>query len=412
MNNELIAILDYLERDRGLDREVLTQLIEESLVSAARRAVGPATDLRVHLDPKTGDIAAIAKMEVVKRVDYPEREIDLRQARAKHPDAAIGDELDWEVTPQNFGRIAAQTAKQSIMQRLRQAEKSQIQEEYKTQIGTLLNGSVTQFDRGEIIVSFGRAEGLLTYRERAPQEEFQVGDHISCVLTDVNSNRHGPVLIVSRSSPLLVTRLFEREVAEIDEGIVEIKGVAREPGYRSKIAVHSNDSSVDPVGACVGMRGSRVKAVVRELNGEKVDIIRWDPDVSKYITNAVQPAEIKALEIDEETKRVRLIVNQDQLSLAIGKRGQNARLTAKLTGWKIDIQKSEDQKEIDFAAKVKEAVKHLAELPEISEELAGKLVNNGFISVDGLKAAEVSDIAAIDGIDEDEAKKIKDAVSE
>jgi len=410
MNNELLAILDYLERDRGLDKDILTKVIEESLVTAARKAVGPANELRVHLDPKTGDIQALAKLEVVERVEHPDKEIDIKEALTKIPDVQIGDELDWEVTPKNFGRIAAQTAKQGIMQRLRQAEKTQIRENYLDRISDILYGSIARFEKGDIIINFGRAEGVLCQDGRVPNEDYQIGDHICCVLTEVNMHRQGPILVVSRSVPDLVKKLFEREVAETHESIVEIKGVAREPGYRSKIAVNSKDPNVDPVGACVGVRGSRVKTIVRELNGEKVDIVRWDEDVSKFIANALQPAEIKFLEIEEDERKVNIIVDKDQLSLAIGKRGQNARLTAKLTGWKIDIKRSEDKKESDFEEKIKNAIEHLAEVPGLSHELAEKLVSNGFLSTEGIQEADESDIAAIEGIDTETAQKIKQAI--
>ena len=410
MNNELLSILDYLEKDRGLDKDVLTKVIEESLVSAARKAIGPANQLRVHLDPKTGDIYALAKLQVVERVESPEKEIDIKQVLTKVPDAQIGDELDWEVTPKNFGRIAAQTAKQGILQRLRQAEKCRIREDFVDRVGDMLYGSIVRYEKSDIIINFGRAEGVLSQNGRVHNEDYQVGDHICCILSEVNMHRHGPVLSVSRSAPELVEKLFLREVAETSENIVEIRAVAREPGYRSKIAVFSKDSNIDPVGACVGIRGSRVKTIVRELNGEKVDIIRWDPDISKFIANALQPAEIKSLTIDEENKKVNIVVEKDQLSLAIGKRGQNARLTAKLTGWKIDIQRSEDKKENEFEEKIKQAVSSLSSLPGISEDLATILVNNGFLSVDGIKAADESDIAAIENIDEKLARKIKESV--
>ena len=410
MNNELLAILDYLERDRGLDKDVLTKVIEESLVTAARKAIGPANQLRVHLDPKTGDINALAKLQVVERVVHPEKEIELKEAQAKVPTAQIGDELDWEVTPKNFGRIAAQTAKQGILQRLRQAEKTQIRENYLDRIGEVLYGSIARFEKGDIVINFGRAEGVLCQDGRVPNEDYQIGDHICCILTEVNMHRQGPILVVSRSVPELVKILFEREVAETHENIVEIKGVAREPGYRSKIAVFSKDPNVDPVGACVGVRGSRVKTIVRELNGEKVDIVRWDTDISKFIANALQPAEIKSLEIDEDEKKVNIVVDKDQLSLAIGKRGQNARLTAKLTGWKIDIKRSEDKKESNFEEKIQQAINSLAELPNLSTELAEKLVSHGFLTIEGIREADGSDIAEIEGIDIETAQKIKQAV--
>ncbi len=410
MNNELVAVLDYLERDRGLDREVLTNLIEESLVCAARKAIGPVNELRVHLDSKTGDIQAIAKLEIVKQVNNPEKEIEFDRVIKENPEARIGDEMDWEVTPSNFGRIAARTAKQTILQRLKEAEKDSIRKDFLDKIGDILHGSISRFEKGEIIISFGRAEGGLRQKDKVANEDYRIGDHISCILTSVNMSPHGPLLTVSRSTPKLIQCLFEREVAEIAENIVEIKAVAREPGYRSKIAVFSKEANVDPVGACVGIRGSRVKNIVRELNGEKVDIIRWNEDVNTFITNALQPAEIKSLVMNEDEKMMTIIVEPDQLSLAIGKRGQNARLTAKLTGWKIDIKKIEDKKEPDFEEKISQAIIALAELPNISREVAEKLVRNGFLSAEGLKAAEESDLTAIEGIDEAAAMEIKKAV--
>lgn len=409
MNNELISILDYLERDRGLDRAVLTKVIEEALESAARKAVGPANELRVRLNPQTGEISAIAKLRVVERVVDPHEEIALEKARLKQADVKLGDEIEWEVTPRNFGRIAAQTAKQGIMQRLRQAEKDRVRDEYSERIGEVLYGGITRFEKGDIIINLGRAEAVLRYPDRVPTEDYLIGDHTCCVLTEVNPDRQGPILVVSRSHPNLVRSLFEREVAEISENIVEIKAVAREPGYRSKIAVHSNDPRVDPVGACVGVRGARVKNIVRELNGEKVDIVRWDPDIRTFVANALQPAKIKYLKVDEENRSVIAMVDDDQLSLAIGKRGQNARLSVKLTGWKIDIQKEEDGAEKQFEEKVRQAITALAEVPGISEDYAEKLVKNGFLSKEGIAAAEASDIAEVEGIDEATANAIKAA---
>lgn len=413
MNNELVAVLDYLERDRGLDREVLVQVIEEALVSAARKAVGPANDLKVHLDPKTGDLQATATLTVVTKVEHPDSEIALEKARTRHPEAQLDDEVLWEVTPSNFGRIAAQAAKQGIMQRLRQAEKSRVEDDFKDRIGEVLYGVVTRYEQRDVIIDFGgRAEGVLRRDQRVPTEDYQNGDHVCCLLTDVNASRPGPILMVSRTHPDLVRRLFEREVGEIADGIVEIKGVAREAGFRTKIAVHSNDSKVDPVGACVGIRGSRVKTIVRELSGEKVDIVRWDPHLETYIANALQPAKLKSMSIDEEKKQVKILVDADQLSLAIGKKGQNARLTHKLTGMKIDIKKLEEKKEISLEERIHQAAEALASLPNISADLAELLVQNGFLSADGLRAATLEDLTAIDGIDEEAARTIITSVAE
>ncbi len=405
MNNDLLAVLDYLERDRGLEREVITRVIEEALESAAKKSMGP-NDLKVSLNPKTGDITATATVTVVEEVDDPETEMSAADARAKVPDAKVGDSIEIDIPPQDLGRIVAQTTRQGIFQRLRQVEKELVREEYRDRVGEVLYGVVTRFEKGDVVVDFSGHEGILPHGERIPTEDYQVGDHVACVLIEINDDRPGPVLRVSRAHETLVRELFAREVTEIAEGIVEIKAVAREPGYRSKIAVHSNDAKVDPVGACVGIRGSRVKAIVRELSGEKVDIVRWDDDVKSYIAKALQPAEIKDLTIDEESNQVTIWVDPDQLSLAIGKRGQNARLTAKLTGWKIDIKKIEVEEEITFEEKVNRMTAALVETLEISEDAAKLLVDNGFLTIEGIRAADKSDLMAIDGIDEDTADQV------
>lgn len=409
MNSELVAMLDYLERDRGLDREVLVQVIEEALEGAAKKAVGPANELRVHLNQNTGEIQAISRLKVVEQVTEPHNEISLHAARMKHPNVTIGETIDWEVTPKNFGRIAAQTAKQGILHRLKQAEKERVNEDYSNRIGEIMHGTITRFDKGDIIINFGRTEAVLPYSERVSSEDYQEGDHICCVLRQVNPERQGPILVVSRSHPSLVQRLFEREVAEISEKIVEIKAVAREPGFRSKIAVTSADPNVDPVGACVGLRGARVKAIVRELEGEKVDIVPWDADIRVFVTNAMQPAKIKSLDIDEDRHQIIAWVDQDQLPLAIGKRGQNARLAVKLTGWKIDIREvTAEPKEADnFQQKVKDAVEQLAGVPGIDQETATQLVGAGFLTLEGIIAAEETDLAGIEGIDAEAAAHIK-----
>ena len=413
MNSELIAVLEYLENERGIKRDTLLALVEESLVSAARKALGPVNELRVNIDPATGDIRAWAQLTAVERATDPASEISLSKARRQHPDAKIGDVLDWEVTPTNFGRIAAQTAKQTIMFRLRQAEKSRICEEFQALRNQLLTGVVRRVERGDVYIDFTRAEGVMRYAERIPGEDYQPGDHITAMLVEINADRPGPSLYVSRANPDLVRRLFEREVSEIAEGLVEIKLAAREAGYRTKIAVASNEPRVDPVGACVGLRGNRVKTVVRELGGEKVDIIRWDADVRTFVGNALQPAKLANVQLDEEQHAVRVNVPEDQLSLAIGRKGQNARLAAKLTGWRIDINKFEKEPlELDFEDRVQRAVDALARLEAIGEEAAKQLVANGFISLEGILAAEPGDIAVLDGLDEERARQIIAAARE
>jgi N utilization substance protein A len=299
------------------------------------------------------------------------------------------------------------------MQRLRQAEKEQVCEEFSDRMLDLVSGVVVRVERGEVYVDLMRAEAVMTYNERIPGEEYQPGDHFTGVLLRVNADQPGPSLYLSRSNPALVSRLFEREVSEISEGLVEIKAVAREPGYRSKVAVHSKDSSVDPVGACVGLRGTRVKTIVRELGGEKVDIIRWDENIKTFVANALQPAKLAHVTIDEENHEVHIDAPEDQLSLAIGKKGQNARLAAKLTGWRVDIRKLTTPEEAEFESKVQNAIKSLVEqLPMLSAEDAKGLVSSGFLSVEGLVEADASDLTGIENIDEDRAQEILAAARE
>ena len=409
MNGDLLAIIDYLQRDRGLDRDIIIRVIEEAIESAARKALG-SNKLEVKLNPKSGDISAVAQMTAVETVTDYENEIKLRKAKEKFPDAKEGDLIDWEISPEELGRIVAQTTRQGIFQRLRKVEKDLIREDYKERIGEILHGSVTRFEKGDVVIDFGDAEGLMRHKERIPTEEYQVGDPISCLLVDVNMNKPGPVLVVSRAHDNFLRRLFERESTEISENIVTIKSVAREPGYRAKIAVVSKDSQVDPVGACVGVRGNRVKTIVRELNGEKVDIIRWDQDISKFVSNALQPAEIMSITVDEEAHQVNILVDKDQLSLAIGKRGQNARLTHRLTGWKVDIKK-EEQVTTTIEDRIKQVTNDLASKLNVPFDIADKLVSNGYISLEGIKAVSANEISEIDGIDEATAKQIIEAVS-
>lgn len=407
MNSELLSVLDYLQNERHIDRETLFELVEESLLSAARRAIGPANDLRVKIDPKTGDIQAWAKLRVVERVVDSSSEIALDRALVKHPGTELDDEIEWEVTPRNFGRIAAQNAKQTMMFRLRQAEKAHICEEYESKLMTLVSGVVGRVDRGDVFVEVPGAEAVMPHNAKIPGEDYQPGDHFTGLLVNINSEGAGPSLILSRTHPQLVSCLFEREVTEIAEGIVEIMAVAREPGYRTKLAVRAKSAGVDPVGACVGLRGSRVKTVIRELAGEKVDIIRWDEEIRAFVTNALQPAKLASAHVDEEEHVIHVIVPDDQLSLAIGKKGQNARLAAKLTGWRIDIGKMERPEELEYADKLQRAVEGLMkQLPGVSQELAGKLVGSGFLSAEGILAAEPEDLAAIDGIDLASAEQI------
>ena len=411
MNADFLAVLEYWEKEKGISRDVLTSAVQEALLSDAKKAVGPARELRVAIEPKTGDIRAFAKLVVSEKVVSRHDQITVFDARRIKPDAQIGEEIEIEVTPTGFGRIAAQYAKQALMQQIRRAEKALIFTEFKDRVGDIISGTVRRFDRSDVIVDLGKYEALLPNRERVPTEEYQVGERIRCYVKAVEQGAHGPEIILSRADPRFVIKLFQLEVSEISDGTIEIKGIAREPGFRTKLAVWTRDEKVDPVGACVGLRGQRVKNIVRELNNEKVDIIRWSPNVREFITNALSPAKLKNFEVDEARKRVRIITSEDQLSLAIGKRGQNARLTSKLTGWQVDIE-AEHVVTKGFEEKVAEAVDALAAIPGILRAQAEVLVNNGLRRLEELLQADESDLAGIPEIGDQAAVILKAARDE
>ena len=406
MNAEFIAMLEHLERERGIKRDVLIEAVETALVSAAKKAVEAGRDLRVEIDRKSGNIRAFAKLVVVERVQNKHDEISLTIARKVKPDAQLGEEVEIEVTPKELGRIAAQTAKQAIMQRLRAAERDIIMDEYRDRAGDIVTGTVRRFERSDVIVDLGKAEAILPNRERVQTEEYAIGDRIRAYVIAVENGIRGPQIILSRSHPNFVRRLFETEVAEIADRTVEIKGIAREPGYRTKVAVWSANEKVDPVGACVGMKGSRVKNIVRELNNEKVDIIRWSPDLCEFAQEALKPAKIKSVTIDEAGRRILIKVDEDQLSLAIGKRGQNVRLTDKLTGYKTVIERDETAKE-EFEGKKGAAAHSMAEVLGLTEDETAALVGAGMNSVEVIATgAEASDIATILACDEEKAARV------
>jgi transcription termination/antitermination protein NusA len=394
MNAEFLAVLEFWEREKGINRDVLVGAVQDALLSAAKKAVGPARELRVAIDQKNGDIRAFAKLIVSDKVISRHDQISVFDAHRIKADAQVGDELEVEVTPVGFGRIAAQYAKQALMTHIRRAEKALIFTEFKDRVGDIISGTVRRFDRSDVLVDLGKYEALLPNRERVPTEEYQIGERIRCYVKAVEQGPHGPEIILSRGDPRFVLKLFQLEVSEINDGTIEIKGIAREPGFRTKLAVWTRDDKVDPVGACVGLRGQRVKNIVRELNNEKVDIIRWDPNVRAFITNALNPAKLKSFEIDEANKRAKIIVSEDQLSLAIGKRGQNARLTSKLTGWQVDIE-AEVVVTKGFEEKVAEAVDSLAAIPGITRDQADVLVHHGLTRLEDLLQADLSDLAGI-----------------
>ncbi|MCG0275034.1 MAG: transcription termination factor NusA [Thermosediminibacteraceae bacterium] len=337
MNIEFIEALDQIEKEKGISKEILLEAIEAALVSAYKKNYGTAQNVKINIDRATGEVKVFSQKTVKEDVKDPLLEISLVEAKKINPLAKLGDIISIEVTPQKFGRIAAQTAKQVVMQRIKEAERNIIYEEFAGRETDLVTGTVQRFDKKNVIIDLGKTEAILPPNEQIPNETYTQGERIKVYILEVKKTTKGPVITVSRSHPGLVKRLFELEVPEIYEGIVEIKGIAREAGSRTKIAVYSKDENVDPVGACVGPKGARVQAVVEELKGEKIDIIKWSKNIAEYISNALSPAKVLSVDVDEENKIARVLVPEHQLSLAIGKEGQNARLAAKLTGWKIDI---------------------------------------------------------------------------
>jgi len=375
---ELKAVVEYMESERGVERELIIRAIESALQSVSEKdGLEEEEGRRIEIDRKT------FKLKVFQR---------------------LTDGSEIESTPRPLGRIAAQTAKQVIMQKIRSAEKDIILEEYKDRIGEIITGTVVRFDRSDVVIELEHGEAIMPSKERVPTEEYETGERVRALIMEVRDRERGPEIILSRSHPDFVRCLFELEVSEISDGTMEVMGIAREAGFRSKVAVISHDERVDPVGACVGMRGMRVRNIVRELSGEKIDIVRWSDNIHTYITNALAPARLKHVDADEATQTVKVTVDPDQLSLAIGKRGQNARLTSKLTGWRVDIQK--DEESMDFEERVAVAVTKLAAIDGIGEEFAETLVFSGFLTLEGVLAAAMDDLASIDGISKEQAKSI------
>ena len=399
MNAEFLASMEYWEREKGLDREILISAVEDALLSAAKRALGPARELRCQIDRKDGDIRAFATLIVVEKIINKHDEIDLERARLHKSDAQLNDEIEVEVTPKNFGRIASQNAKQALMQAIRRAEKALVYSEFHDRIGDIVSGEVRGFDRSDVLIDLGRFEALLPNRERVPTEEYQRGERIRCYVKSVAGGGNGSEIILSRKDPEFVLKLFRLEVSEINDGTIEVKGIAREPGFRTKLAVYSRDEKVDPVGACVGLRGQRVKNIVRELNNEKIDIIPWSDNIETYVINALSPAEIKRMEVQSDRKRVHIFVEPDQLSLAIGRRGQNARLTSLITGWQIDID-SEEEIKVGFEEQVAKAVDALASIPGIEKAQADAIVHAGLLTLEALNSVEANDLKEIPGLED------------
>ncbi len=402
MTNDIVALIEYYEKEKGIDREKVVAALEFAFISAYRKMV-PGADaietLRAAVDTRKGETKIYASLTVVADEDYDDKfnQVPLTTAVRKSAEAKVDDIQEFNVTPKDFGRIAVQTAKQTMMQRLRQAEKEMIYEEFKDRAGDVVSGTVRRFERNDVMVDLGKFEGIMPNRERVQGEDYNIGDRIRCYVLAVENEGRGPEIILSRSHPNFVRRLFEAEVNEISDHTVEIRGIAREAGFRTKVAVWSSDPKVDPVGACVGMRGARVKNIVRELNNEKVDIIRWSDDPSEFVREALKPAELLSITIDEATHTVHVTVDEADLSKAIGRKGQNARLSSRLMGWDVQVRRDESKEE-QFKEKIGGAAHTLGEQLGITDELAEKLTVAGGIAPEyiiGMSAEDISEALEI-----------------
>jgi transcription termination/antitermination protein NusA len=401
MSSEILSVLEYMEKEKGIERADMIATIVNAIKTAALKGVNSGQELKIDIDPKNGQLHAWAMLKVVDSVSDPRMEIHIEKASVLQPGAQLGDFVEKEIDPSYLGRIAAQTARQAIMQRLRQFEKDRIYDDFKDMVGNIVTGTVRRRERNDIYVDLGKAEALLMGREQVPGEEYQPGDRIRCLLAAIESTPRGPELMLTRASPKFVRRLFELEVTEIADGTVKIEAFAREPGYRTKMAVISNDPKVDPVGACVGARGARVKTIVRELNGEKIDIINYFADPEQMVREALKPAVPREVRLDERGRRILLRVAEDDLAIAIGRKGQNARLTSRLIGWKIDIEEYKEET-VDVQD---EATKRLASSLSVDYELATRLVSAGFVSLEIFEGVEAEDLEGA-GFTTDEAKAI------
>ncbi len=403
---ELLQIADAVARDKAIDKKVVLQAMEDAIQRAARSRYGQENEIRAEIDPKSGEIRLNRLLMVVDKVENDSTQISLAEARNKNPAANLGDYIAEPLPPVDFGRIAAQNAKQVIVQKVRDAERERQYNEFKDRIGEIVHGVVKRVEYGNVIVDLGRGEAIVRRDETLPRETFRNGDRIRAYVYDVRREQRGPQIFLSRTHPEFMARLFAQEVPEIYDGVVEVVSVARDPGSRAKIAVRSKDSSIDPVGACVGMRGSRVQAVVNELQGEKIDIIPWSPDPAAFIVNALAPAEVAKVVLDEEAERIEVVVPDEQLSLAIGRRGQNVRLASQLTGWDIDIlteAEESERRQKEFADRTQRFMSAL----DVDEILAQLLASEGFASVEDIAFVATSELASLEGLDEDTAAELQ-----
>ncbi|MET0406994.1 MAG: transcription termination factor NusA [Hyphomicrobium sp.] len=408
---ELLQIADAVAREKTIDKKIVIEAMEDAIQKAAKSRYGAENDIRCEIDPKTGEAKLTRVLAVVDEVENDATQINLEDAKKRNPDAKVGDMIAETLPPLEFGRVAAQNAKQVIVQKVREAERDRQFSEYKDRTSDVINGTVKRVEYGNVIVDLGRAEGIIRRDEMIPRENVRLGDRIRAYIYEVRREQRGPQIFLTRARPEFMSMLFRAEVPEIYDGVVEIKSVARDPGSRAKIAVISKDSSIDPVGACVGMRGARVQAVVNELQGEKVDIIQWNPDAASFIVNALAPAEVTKVVLDEDSNRIEVVVPESQLSLAIGRRGQNVRLASQLTGWDIDIlteQEESERRQKEFA----ERTQLLMDSLDVDEVIAQLLVTEGFATIEEVAYVDLAEIAHIEGFDENTAEQIQSRARE
>ncbi|MGI9413125.1 MAG: transcription termination factor NusA [Hyphomicrobiales bacterium] len=403
---ELLQIADAVAREKSIDKSVVITAMEDAIQRAARSRYGSENEIKAEIDPRTGEISLARLLEVSDEVENEATQIATVDAKRRNPAAQPGDFIAEPLPPIDFGRIAAQNAKQVIVQKVRDAERERQHEEYKDRIGEIIHGVVKRIEYGNVIVDLGRGEAIVKRDECLPRENFRPGDRIRAYIYDVRREQRGPQIFLSRTHPEFMAKLFAQEVPEIYDGIIEIISVARDPGSRAKIAVLSKDSSIDPVGACVGMRGSRVQAVVGELQGEKIDIIQWSPDAATFIVNGLAPAEVTKVVLDEDAERIEVVVPDEQLSLAIGRRGQNVRLASQLTGWDIDILTEAEESERRQAEFVQRS-EMFQEALDVDEVIAQLLASEGFSAIEDVAYVEVDEIAEIEGFDEETAQELQ-----
>ena len=403
---ELLQIADAVAREKSIEKDVVIESMEEAIQKAAKSRYGAENEIRAEIDRKTGEIRLTRLLEVADEIEDDAKQISVDDARVRNPAAQVGDFIAEALPPVDFGRIAAQNAKQVIVQKVRDAERERQYDEYKDRIGEIVHGIVKRVEYGNVIVDLGKAEAIVRRDELLPRESFHNGDRVRAYIYDVRREQRGPQIFLSRAHPQFMSKLFAQEVPEIYDGIITVMAVARDPGSRAKIAVVSKDSSIDPVGACVGMRGSRVQAVVNELQGEKIDIIQWSPDSASFIVNALAPAEVVKVVLDEETQRIEVVVPNDQLSLAIGRRGQNVRLASQLTGWDIDIlteQEESERRQEEF----RQRTELFMEALDVDEMIGQLLTSEGFASIEEVAFVELAELSVIEGFDEDTADELQ-----